>query len=349
MSRASYSPPAPSAVRGHDIDGNPVEEIKTRPRQLALFQEAFAPGRSSTIELYDALPKYFSSGQRMESLRRKNSGKYLDTLTREFVHRDKPFTLTIHPARLNTAKGEREFYPTEREHLIEEALKKICIDPLNGIFLGGEVSVQFTLSQLRRELERTGHGMNYVSLVEGLRVCSLVKLTLATGDGQSLMDSAIFPSLVLTNRKRWEQDPATRCYLKFHPLITASIRELTFRQMNYEAFMRLERSLSRYLFKRISHIHTQADWTRPYHIRLSTVLRDSGMTVSAAPSDNAKRVERSLDELKEKDVLTCWQRKVKTGPHNRFVDVVYDLYPSPEFSGDVIDANRRVERLQAAR
>ena len=63
-----------------DINGQMVTLERTQPRQLSLFQ-TFLPDEerySNTIDLYDALPKYFSNHTIMRSLRK--SGQYLPVL-----------------------------------------------------------------------------------------------------------------------------------------------------------------------------------------------------------------------------------------------------------------------------
>jgi hypothetical protein len=331
------------SVNGHDLDGNPIVEVRSVPAQLSLFQSVLSPASSSTIELYDAIPKYYYSPKDMEALRRKNGGQFLETLTRKFESRSQKYTVAIRPARIKSDDGsEREVYPTEREHLIEQALRKLATNPMNGIYLSGGFGVQFSLSELRRELERTGHSITYRSLIEGLKVNNATHLALTTEDGATMISAPIFPTLMLTSRQEWEEDPKNaRCYVKFNPLVTASIEELTYRQMNYETLMKLERSLSRYLFQRMSHLYVQADFMNPYRIALDTLVRDSGMAASRNASDNAKRVERTLDELSAADVIMRWEKDVERGPHNRLVNVVYTLTPSFGFKDDAVRANKK--------
>src|SRR5262249_48763170 len=74
-------------VKGKDINGQMVTLERTQPRQLSFFQ-TFLPDEerySNTIDLYDALPKYFSNHTIMRSLRK--SGQYLPVLKREFEHK----------------------------------------------------------------------------------------------------------------------------------------------------------------------------------------------------------------------------------------------------------------------
>src|SRR5712692_9292317 len=69
-------------VKGKDINGQMVILERTQPRQLSLFQTFLSDEErySNTIDLYDALPKYFSNHTIMRSLRK--SGLYLGCLNR---------------------------------------------------------------------------------------------------------------------------------------------------------------------------------------------------------------------------------------------------------------------------
>src|SRR4029450_11484249 len=141
------TPLSPENVRGTDIHGKAVVLAKTQPQQLALFQTFFpddhADHYSNTIELYDAIPKYVTNPKLVDAMR--EGGKYLPLLERRFHHRGEVFTVTIRPARLKDREGrEKEYYPSPREELVEEAPRKLACDPLNGVYLDNLVGVQFT-------------------------------------------------------------------------------------------------------------------------------------------------------------------------------------------------------------
>ena len=123
-------------VKGKDVNGNIVTLERTHPRQLALFQTFVSDEDrySNTIELYDAVPKYFSNPKLMASLRK--DGKFLLALKREFEHKGERYTLYIRPARVIYKNGDqKEYYPSPREELVEEALRKIACDRLKGVYL----------------------------------------------------------------------------------------------------------------------------------------------------------------------------------------------------------------------
>jgi hypothetical protein len=90
-------------VKGKNVHGQVVVLTRSKPEQLGLFQ-TFLPEEeekySNTIELYDAVPKYFSHSRGMAALR--ESGKYLPILEREFEHRGEVYKVQIHPARVGT-------------------------------------------------------------------------------------------------------------------------------------------------------------------------------------------------------------------------------------------------------
>src|SRR5437867_13338966 len=70
-------------VKGKDINGQVVTLERTQPRQLSLFQTFLSDEErySNTIELYDAVPKYFSNHKIMASMR--EGGKYLPVRSEE--------------------------------------------------------------------------------------------------------------------------------------------------------------------------------------------------------------------------------------------------------------------------
>ena len=96
-------------VKGKNVHGQVVVLTRSKPEQLGLFQ-TFLPEEeekySNTIELYDAVPKYFSHSRGMAALR--ESGKYLPILEREFEHRGEVYKVQIHPARIRYKDNGRK-------------------------------------------------------------------------------------------------------------------------------------------------------------------------------------------------------------------------------------------------
>jgi hypothetical protein len=338
-------------VKGKNVHGRVVVLMRSKPEQLALFQ-TFLPEEeekySNTIELYDAVPKYFTNPRAMASLR--ESGKYLPILDRDFEHRGEVYKVQIHPARIRYKdQREKEFYPSQREELVEEALRKIACDHLNGVYLDDQAGVQFTLYELRQELVARGHAINVPDLIESLKICNLATISVQKADGTGVMQASIFPLLLIVSREEWLKQPRqARCYVQFNPLVTASIDRLTYRQFDYLTYMSYKHRLSRWLHKRLSHNYTQAGLLHPYTIRMSTILRDSGLPQKERGNDNAREVEKTLQELQDKRVLMTFDKEILRGPRYKIMDIKYTLRPDLDFVNEAKKANTRAIRLSKA-
>ena len=346
-------------IRGRDVaTGKVITMAKTQPLQMSLFQTFLPDDKqyaeySNTIELYDAVPKYYSRSRRMNEMRK--DGIYLPTLEHNFEHNNKWYTVEITPARLKDRNGnEMEYYPAQREELVEESLKKLACEGRDGVFLDDEAGVQFKLYELYQELKRHGHTMNYPDLITALNVCHGAGLTVrARGTWEVYLKSHIFPMLILGKQQEWDSDSKdTYCYVQFNPLVTRSINKLTYRQFHYQAFMSLRNQLSRYLFKRLSHNYTQASWDNPYNILLSTIVRDSALVNYSRTRDQVRYVDTALDELtggeeqKKPYVLMHYEKSVRRGLRNKIEDVLYTLIPSYEFTAQMKKANKRDQYIK---
>jgi hypothetical protein len=346
-------------VRGKNLQGEDISLEKSQPLQMSLFQ-TFLPREekySNTIELYDVIPKSYASRQ-LNKMR--ENGKYLPILKREFQHKN-PVTgetvvyqVSIKPARLEDKEGNvREYYPTEREELVEEALRKIACDNLSGVYLDDSAGVQFTLYQLKRELAARNHSIHLSSLIDALNICNETIIEVKTKDGTELLKSSIFPVLLISNRKQWLENPKDAyCYVQFNPLVTHSINRLTYRQFDYVTFMEYKSQLARWLHKRLFHNFVQASIRNTYHIMASTIIRDSGLLNARRFRDNLKAIDKAFCELEGKHVAMNIEKSPTYDRNNKKItDVKYTLRPSMEFVREITAANRRKQIIseQAAK
>ena len=77
----------------------------------------------------------------------REGGKYLPLMKRQFHHRGEVYQVTIRPARLVDRQGvEKEYYPGIREELLEDALRKLALEQLNGAYFDNQAGVPFTIS-----------------------------------------------------------------------------------------------------------------------------------------------------------------------------------------------------------
>ncbi|MFM7424728.1 MAG: hypothetical protein ACKO7W_07030 [Elainella sp.] len=333
-----------TTVKGKDIDGKMVVLKRTQPEQLTLFQ-AFPELEeehcySNTIDLYDLMPKYVASQHKIDAIRKE--GKSLEIMVRRFTHRNQEYRLEITPAKILTKDEKtKEFYPTEREQLVEEALRRIACSFENGYYLNDKAGVQFTLSQLRQELKRMGHSIHLDSLVESLKVANKVNVTLSTQDGKTLVSAPVFPVLVKTTRKEWlDNANEALCYVQFNPMVTAGIESLSYRQHNYDKFMGYRRQLTRWIHKRIYNLFTQASALETYTLKASTIIRDSGLVLDAQERNRFVAIEAALTELQEQRILHEYKaEKIRQG--RKIVDVKYTLVPAGDLIRDTIFGNKR--------
>ena len=95
-------PRHPQRVTGIDVgQGNAVTLQKSTPTQLTLMADLSsrrsekAEDYSNTVELYDAVPKYFASKKRMAEQRK--DGRFLNSLKQTFRHKGQGLCRQDHP------------------------------------------------------------------------------------------------------------------------------------------------------------------------------------------------------------------------------------------------------------
>jgi len=103
-------------------------------------------------------------------------------------------------------------------------------------------------------------------------------------------------------------------------------------------------ALARWLHKRMSHNYTQAHFLSPYEIKLSTIIRDSGVKRYERLPNNLTQVKKALEELKLKGVIATYKEE-KVSEKRKLIDVKFTISPHPTFTGEVKHANGRARRV----
>lgn len=318
----------------------------TKPTQLTLFEMILPNERefSNTVELYDFIPKYhWGKVQRIND-------KFLDSLEREFECRGVKYKVKIRPASVEDREGvERYYYPSKREELVEDALRKFVAEG-QGVFLDEQAGVTFSLYQLQEELKKNGHSYSKDQIKDALLICARTNMTVTTDNGASVLVSNLFETLGLQTRDDWkDQSNKTRAFVRFNSLVTKSITSRTFRQLNYEKVMSYKNVIARQLHKRMSHHYTQATFTNPYNLLLSTIIRDFGLTPYAQLRDNLRDLQTALDEMVEKKVLLYYkvEKIIENSKRAKLLDAKLVLTPDPSFVSEIIGANRIQAKIKA--
>lgn len=324
----------------------PLSTVAFQNRQLSLFQTFFVNGEekehvSNTIEFWDSVPRYSVSRQAM--VRMRDSTGRLDTLELTFHCNGKPFKAVIRPARIDKV----DYYPSANEELVEEALRKIAAQQSCGFHEPEQrTGVVFTLYQLREELRKSGHARSCSEIVQSLDILSLAFCEIRGGEKMKGFErSAYFPRLSAVSRADYNQDSSAKWYVQFHPLVTASIDKLTYRQFNYQQLMRHSTQLARWIHRQLILKYTFASVTQTFEMRYSTIFRDSGMLNNYSRADSRRNAcDFSMNELVTQKILMRIDRKEDLGERGKVTDIVYILHPTPAFIHEVKAANARMQK-----
>lgn len=315
--------------------------------QLSLFEIVELPGEqqrySNTIELYDALPKYNWAAQREYA-----DIKDAPPLIRHCSVGRQDYKVIVNPAYVPKKGGSVLIYPGQREELIEDALRKLAVGG-QALMVDSKVSVVFTLYQLQQELKSMGHSYNLDEIKESIYVCRGATLECYADDGATLISSSFFPTIGLTTKGEWAtKKKAAKCFVQFHPMVTSSILNLTFRRFNYSLSMQINSPLARFLYKRMCHYFTHASSTMPYCTHLVGFLNQSPRGLSARMSENTRAMKNALEALiKHKVVSHYHEEQLKSG--RSVLDVMYTIYPHDDFVEMVRQANsEQIGRQEAA-
>lgn len=305
----------------------------TQPLQLSLFDlEPSEDNYSNSIELYDFIPKYVWG--KVERI----NDKFLDSIKRNFECRGKKYQLTMMPARIEFESGSKEFYPSKREELVEDALRKLMTEQ-QGIMLDGEAGVAFTLYQLQKELKERGHAYSYDQLKESLEILKKVDIEIEAEDAR------LFFSPIETLGIKGVGDE-TQTFVRFSPLVTQSIKSGTYRMINYNKVMAYRSVIARQLHKRMSHHFTQASLTETYEILLTTIIRDFGLKPQKRLQQNLTEVEIAINEMKEKSVIINYKASkiFDSKPRTKLADVKFTFQPHFDFITDIKKANTKAKK-----
>ncbi|CAM5558316.1 hypothetical protein [Eoetvoesiella caeni] len=293
---------------------------------------------SNTIELYDALLKYNWDEREIDDIQTAGYVRSIRIGGQDYVTK-------VTPALIQRGSKKVLIYPGTREEIVEQALRKFVVDG-QGRISGGEVGVTFTMYQLQKELASRGRTMDLAELSEAIEVCHGAQLECTTQGGKKVVSSNFFPTIAITRRDEYEAAPGeARCYVRFNPLVTESIINLTFRQYNYEIGMSITSRLARYMHRRMSHYWTQASENDPYTLSLVTFLEQSPRGLSKLMAENIRAMKSALTALiNHKIVSTYDEERIKKG--RSIVDVKYAIYPHKDFISQMIASNRHHNSLR---
>lgn len=330
----------------------PVSDKAFVGKQLSLFQGFLANTTdqrdtlSNAVDLWDSIPRYSISRVRMNAMRTPEG--FLAVAKLDFNYRGRALNAKIYPAQIETSPDQwKSFYPGAREELIEHALRKISAEQSCGFFdqPNYRSGARFSLHQLRKELEQQGHSLRYDELIEALDILSLSSIEIegVTGDGdEAFARSTYLSALSGVRRKEYDADATARWTAQFHPLVTQSIDQVTYRQFNYQRLMKCNSQLARWLLGQLVLKYTQAGPLTSFEMRYSTIKRDSALLSGYKRERDAfAALDDAWAELTSLGALATVQKVEQRGLRGKLENVVYTLVPTREFSAEQKAANRR--------
>ena len=286
---------------------------------------------SATIELYDAIPKFFYGKQKSDTVQ----GASREV---QFRHRDNDFCATIKGAVIKDDEGKNSIvFPGKSEELIEDVLRKLAIDG-QAFVRDGQIGVRFTLYQVFKMLKETNNQRSYNQIKEALQVLadSKIELTGTVNNKTININSSLIPTLTVVTQKDTD-DGEAQCTAIFHALVTESLRRNTHRLSNLQKTIKLVNSVARRLHKRITHNFSTAGGNKDiYRIKMSTILNDLNIRARRSKGETYTRtLKPGLDELKARDIITDWVREDTQDGQ----DYVLQLFLSKGTIQEIIKAN----------
>ena len=326
-------------------------------RQMQLFQDFIARDGetkqrlSNSLDFWDAIPKY--------SVNRSGLTNHLDTsvapslLNREFIYQNIHYRLEIQPALVRDQQtGALKYvYPTLREEVVEDALRKIACQQYHGFFSDAterpRSGVRFSLYALRKFLRERDHTLNLVQLKESLLILAGCHLeVVAIGNRlKKQINASILNTLIITSRAERERDADCFCYAEFHPLITDAIAAIQYRQFDLLAVLRHRKPLARWLHKYFIRTALNASPVHPIKLSLQFVKTTSGLLGATRWRDDARTFRAAIAELISHNVITNAQEKAVLDKENQR-DLQYILTPSASLVADIVAANQRCRQYK---
>ena len=317
---------------------------ETNPFQLELFFNRVGIDRkyTNTIGLYDVMPKYKEGNTKRE---KSTSGNFesLPILKYDFEYGDANHHLSVIPAKIEKDGKCIDFYPSYREKLVEEVLRKFVCEGM-GKFYDNEVGVVFSLYSVREELAKRGHGYKTNEIKEALNICAGTILDFKTNNKTLSGKSAIFPKLIINERGNDDDI----CFVRFHPFVTKAILENNYKKIHFERYISLKKQLASWLYSRMAFLF-HPNQNNYYHIMLSTIIKCGGMEEYTRISDSIRKVKDALDEMVTEGIIREYLAEVIKDPRNKkkFTDCKFHLYPSNNFINDSHEQRKHSEKLKS--
>jgi len=242
--------------------------------------------------------------------------------------------------RINKKTGTKEkivMWPGTREEKVESAILKLASN--GGITPPTSTGVRsygcnFSIFQIR---EITG--MNQGDIKDAIDVLSKSNLDIKMvngGDSSQTMSATFLPIKYVSEKVGSKND---KCNIVFHPAVMRAIDTLGFRPYEYELAEKHNKSLTKYMHKRLITRYTYAAVNKSYHFKLRNLINDFGkipsdQIISDKALKNLRRDMRiSLNELVDCEVIAPrWTCEATKDNQGEIVDYKFEVLAAPQFA-----------------
>lgn len=317
-------------------------------RQIDLFRNVMSPDNrpedmSNLIQFWDFVPKFFMTRAEQEKLRGKNG--QLGIIDRAFEFQGEQYTVEITPAQLKEGDQTVQYYPSAKEEIIEDVLRKIFLIQANSAYDpdNKQTWVKFSLNMIKKELKEIGKGSDLPRIKESIEI--LKRTYISIKKGKKEIYSGTLLSASLSSRDDYLVDGSALSAIRFADPVSIGIFSTSFRQFNYKKMMSLSKQLSRWLFKQLSYKYINADYDNVYTISFSQIESMSGLLNHKNKRDRLKAVRNTLDELVTNKIIISYKENVIM-KSVKIDDVIFRLQTSRSFIGDMKAHNLRNKHLK---
>jgi hypothetical protein len=341
-----------------------TEPLNDRDRQLVLDYGVVTPANSSnTIEVLDALPRFFFRAHKRDEIQFVDRAKDLaaNILTRVQI-KGATWEMSLAPALIKSAEGNTRRFPGPREEFIDHTLRRLAAQHPECLFqFSGALALKTHLSMIRRDLAAHGHGFKLIEIHEGLQT-----MAGSTFEARNLDEE-------LSSRRRrrrgdtmgliryiYDRDDSDdgdgQVIIVFHELFYQSLRDATYKQLNYDKYSSLSNGLARWIYQRISHEFTPdfpdkkpEDEQTPYSFSL-TFIRTNAPVRQKTTRRLVDDIQEALDELKAFKILRTWTETVKCQPSGRgrpkIADVMFSCWLTEQTALEILEVLKRMKPMR---
>lgn len=307
---------------------------RTNEHWLTLFTSK-DPDSSHTIGLADDLPLFVYS--------RKSKDPELKAVERECVSRGRAYKIAILPAALKVPGGRtgqqddwKRRFPGEREELVLEVVKYLASQ--KAMVLDGDLGVPFTLSEIVKILEQSGHSMRRAQVKESMQVLTRCTHIVTDVAGKTVLEESPFKSLLIA--ERGSRDEGVLQLGTFH---TQAVKNGNYRGLNFPVAIGYQSVLARRIHKHIGHYFTNAVQGTPFKAPASELMNLAALSLEDKPNKWVKTVDRALGEMQTAGYVASF-KATPTKVGGRIQDYVYSIYLTQRFVDEIIRSNASSKR-----